>query len=540
VDASADVVVIGAGHNGLIAAAYLAQDGRRVTVLERAAEVGGILRGAEIAPGFTAPGVGHTVGRLRRSVIDDLRLADHGLELLTPSVRLFAPQPDGSSVTFWGDVDWTVEELRERNRRDGEAFASFDQKIRAVASFLASINVATPPDIGAPTIADAISGLKVGWAFRGLGARVAREAIRALPMAVADLVQEVFEDEAIRGPLCTRGVLFTACGPWSAGTAAVFLNDSAGNDGGAAGTAVFARGGTRALANALASAASAAGADIRTGVEVTGIRSRDGRALGVTLADGTEIDAGLVVSAVDPKRTIALCDPVEIGPTMVWRGRNIRQSGATAQVNLALSGLPAFHDNPERLRGRIVIGPSIDYVERASDAGKYGHLPEEPWIEATIPSLMDPSLAPDGRHVMSALVQAAPRALREGRWSTERERLGDLTVKTLERFAPGLGELIEARQVITPEDLETDFGLTGGHVQHAEPGLDQFFAWRPMNGEARYRFVLDGLYLAGSGAHPGGGITGGPGANAARQIRRDSSRSRRSLVFGRTTEGNIR
>jgi phytoene dehydrogenase-like protein len=540
VDATSDVVVIGAGHNGLIVAAYLASDGRRVTVLERAAEVGGILRGAEIAPGFTAPGVGHTVGRLRRSVIDDLRLADHGLELLTPSVRLFAPQPDGSSVTFWGDVDWTVEELRERNRRDGEAFASFDRRIRAVASFLASINVATPPDIGAPTVADAISGLKVGWAFRGLGARYGREAIRALPMAVADLVQEVFEDEAIRGPLCTRGVLFTACGPWSAGTAAVLLNDSAGNDGGAAGTTVFARGGTRTLASALASAATSAGADIRTGVEVTGIRSRDGRVLGVTLADGTEIDAGLVVSAVDPKRTIALCDPVEIGPTMVWRGSNIRQPGATAKVNLALSGLPAFHDNPERLRGRIVIGPSIDYVERASDARKYGHLPDEPWIEATIPSLMDPSLAPDGRHVMSALVQAAPRALREGRWATERERLGDLTVKTLERFAPGLGELIEARQVITPEDLETDYGLTGGHVQHAEPGLDQFFAWRPLNGEARYRFVLDGLYLAGSGAHPGGGITGGPGANAARQIRRDLRRSRRSPAFGRTNEGNIR
>jgi phytoene dehydrogenase-like protein len=304
----------------------------------------------------------------------------------------------------------------------------------------------------------------------------------------------------------------------------MFLNDSAGNDGGAAGTAVFARGGTQALAAALASAASAAGADIRTDAEVTGIRSRDRRVLGVTLADGTEIDAGLVVSAADPKRTLALCDPVELGPTTIWRASNIRQPGATAKVDLALSGLPAFHEDPERLRGRIVIGPSTDYVEKASDANKYGLLAEEPWIEATIPSLMDPSLAPEGRHVMSALVQAAPRDLREGDWASERERLGDVTVKTLERFAPGLGELVEARRVITPEDLETDYGLTGGHVQHAEPGLDQFFAWRPLNGEARYRFVLDGLYLAGSGAHPGGGITGGPGANAARQIRKDSGR----------------
>jgi phytoene dehydrogenase-like protein len=521
VSARSDVVVIGAGHNGLVAAAYLAKDGRRVTVLERAAEVGGILRGGEVAPGFTAPGIAHTVGRLRRSIVQDLQLEDRGLSLLPSAARLFAPQPDGSSVTFWADVARTAEELRERNPRDAEAYVEFDRKIRAVASFLAYVNVATPPDISAPTLADAISGLKVGWAFRGLGARYGREAIRAMPMAVADLLQEAFEEEAVRGPLSTRGVLYTACGPWSAGTAAVFLNDSAGNDGGAAGTAVFARGGTQGLAAALASAATMAGAEIRTGADVTGIRSRRGGVTGVTLGDGTEIDAGLVVSTADPKRTLSLCDPVELGPTMVWRAGNIRQPGATAKVNLALSGLPAFHDDPERLRGRIVIGPSIDYVEKASDARKYGRLAEEPWIEATIPSLTDPSLAPEGRHMMSAIVQSAPRELRDGDWSRERERLGDVTVKTLERFAPGLGELVEARQVITPEDLETDYGLTGGHVQHAEPGLDQFFAWRPLNGEARYRFVLDGLYLAGSGAHPGGGITGGPGANAARQIHKD-------------------
>jgi phytoene dehydrogenase-like protein len=284
---------------------------------------------------------------------------------------------------------------------------------------------------------------------------------------------------------------------------------------------VFAGGWTQALAAALASAATKAGAEIRTGAEVTEIRSRGRRVLGVSLADGTEIDAEIVVSAADPKRTVALCDPVEVGPTMLWRAGNIRQPGATAKVNLALSGLPAFHEDPERLQGRIVIGPSIDYVEKASDARKYGELPEEPWIEATIPSLMDPSLAPEGRHVMSAIVQSAPRDVRGSDWSRELERLGDVTVKTLERFSPGLGELVEARQVITPEDFETDHGLPGGHVQHAEPGLDQFFAWRPLNGEARYRFVLDGLYLAGSGAHPGGGVTGGPGANAARQIRKD-------------------
>jgi phytoene dehydrogenase-like protein len=303
---------------------------------------------------------------------------------------MFAPQPDGSSVTFWGDTDRTAEELRERNPRDAKAYSEFDRKVRAVASFLAYVNVATPPDISTPSFADAISGLRVGWAFRGLGARYGREAIRMMPMAVADLVQEAFEEEAVRGPLSTRGVLFTACGPWSAGTAAVFLNDSAGNDGGAAGSTAFARGGTQALAAALAAAATRAGAEIRTGADVTAIRSRDRRVVGVTLVDGTEMDAGLVVSAADPKRTLALCDPVELGPTMLWRAGNIRQPGATAKVNLALSGLPAFHEDAARMQGRIVIGPSIDYVEKASDARKYGELPEEPWIEATIPSLMDP------------------------------------------------------------------------------------------------------------------------------------------------------
>jgi phytoene dehydrogenase-like protein len=521
-----DVVVVGAGHNGLVVAAYVAKAGAKVTVLERSSEVGGILRNTEIAPGFTAPGVAHTVGRLRPSVVNDLRLRSFGFEPIEPSARLFAPQGDGTAVTFWGDPARTAEELRGRSEHDARAFVDFDRTVRAIASFLAYVNVATPPDPKSPSFADAIMGLRLGKRFKDLGAKTGREAIRALPMAVADLVQEAFELEAVRGALATRGVLFTSTGPWAAGTAAVFLNDSAGTDGGAAGTAVFAKGGTGALAAALSSAATARGAEIRTNTEVVRIRTRDGRIAGVTLADGSSVDCAAVVSAVDPKRTLRMCDPVELGPLMVWRGENIRQPGATAKVNLALSGLPGFAggEDVERLHGRIVIGTSIDHVERAMDAFKYGHVAEDPMLEATIPTLTDPSLAPEGKHVMSVLFQAAPRRLRDGDWSTERERLGDITVKTLERYAPGLGELVESRQVITPEDLESDYGLTGGHVQHAEPGLDQFFAWRPLNGHARYRFALDGLYLAGSGAHPGGGITGGPGANAARRVVADLKR----------------
>jgi phytoene dehydrogenase-like protein len=378
------------------------------------------------------------------------------------------------------------------------------------------VNVSIAPDPKSPSIADGIMGLKLGKAFRRLGAKTGREAIRALPMAVADLVQEVFEDEAVRGPLASRGVLYTAMGAWATGTAQVFLNDSAGTDGGAAGTATFAVGGTDALADALVAAARARGVTIRTGAEVVAISSTPaGRVTGVEFADGTELPAKLVVSAADPKATARLIDPVVLGPTMVWRTENMRQPGATARINLALGGLPAFHGGtPEALAGRIAVAPSIDDVERAMDAVKYGHVAEDPLLEVTIPSLTDPSLAP----------QAAPRDLRDGTWATERDRVAGITVKALERVAPGLGELVEATEVITPEDMERDYGLTGGHVQHAEPALDQFFAWRPMFGEARHRFLLDGLYLAGSGAHPGGGITGGPGANAARRIGKDAKR----------------
>jgi phytoene dehydrogenase-like protein len=517
-----DTLVIGAGHNGLVAAGYLAKRGRNVLVLERSDRTGGILRGGEPAPGFRAPGPIPTVGRLRASVIKDLKLERFGFETVTPEVRMHAPLPDGSSVTFWGDPARTADELRSRNAHDAEAFVAFDRKIRSIASFLAYVQDATPPDPKSPSLADAIMGLRLGRAFRELGAKTGREAIRALPMAVADLVQEVFQDEAVRGPLATRGVLYTAMGAWATGTAQVLLNDSAGSDGGAAGSAVFARGGTDGLADALEAAVRALRVQIRTGTEVAAIRTKDTNAIGVTLSDGTEIDAPLVVSSCDPKRTIRLLDPVAVGPTTIWRGENIRQPGATASVRLALGALPAFHGGDEdRLRGRIVVGPSIDDVERAMDAAKYGRVSEEPVLEATIPSLTDPSLAPDGKHVMSVTFQAAPFSLREEGWATERERLGEITVKTLERYAPGFGELVEAMEVVTPEDLETTYGLTGGHVQHAEPALDQFFAWRPLLGAARYRFLFDGLYLAGSGAHPGGGITGGPGANAAKKILKD-------------------
>jgi phytoene dehydrogenase-like protein len=523
-----DAVVIGAGHNGLVAAAYLARAGKQVLVLERRERVGGILDTVEIAPGVRAPGIVHTVGRLRPSIVDDLGLVRHGLVTFDPPARVFAPQPEGPPVTMWSSVGTTAAELVARSPRDARAYPEFDERVRSLARFLSYLHEITPPDVKSPSLADALNALRLGTAFRRLGARPARELTRALPMAIADYLAETFENDALRGVIASRAVQYTAMGPWSAGTTAVFLADSAGNSGGAAGQSTIVRGGPGALANAMASAARAAGADIRTGAEVARILTRDDRAIGVALATGEEVYARAVVSAADPKRTLTtLVDPVVIGPHLRWRASNIRTPGTVSKVNLALAGLPTFEGaEPERLTGRIVIAPSIDHLEQAFDASKYGAISEEPYMEATIPTIGDPTLAPEGTHVMSIVAQWTPYALRSGEWSAERERVGDIVVKTMERYAPGLGELVTARDVITPVDLEERYGLSGGHVYHAEPGLDQFFVWRPLFGHARYRFGVPGLYLCGSGAHPGGGITGAPGANAAREILADLKRRR--------------
>jgi phytoene dehydrogenase-like protein len=529
-----DVVVVGAGHNALVTAAYLAKGGLRTLVLECRERGGGAADTSELADGVRVPTLAHTVGRLRASVQKDLELSRHGLFLVAPDVRVFAPSSDGTAVTLWSDVAKTAAGLRTRSAPDANAYAGFDRQVRAIGRFLDDLGRSTPPDIKAPGLGDALSALKLGRSFKGLGRDGSRTVLRVLPMAVADLVAESFETDAIRAALAWRGVRFGNVGPWSAGTAAMLLGDAAGNDGGAAGETVFAKGGPGALSAALASAAREAGAEIRTGAEVTSITSRDGRATGVVLAGGEAIEANGVVSGLDPKRTlVGLVDPVALGPSLGWRAGNIRTPGVVAKVNLALKKLPVFPaagGDEALLRGRILVAPGIDAMERAFDATKYGRWSTQPIIEATIPSLADPSLvegAQAGTHVMSVIAQYAPYELRGHRgqpaadWDLARENLGDTIMSVLESVAPGIGKLVTHRQVLTPLDLERQYGLTGGHPLHAEAGLDQFFVWRPLLGHARYRIALERLYLCGSGAHPGGGITGGPGQNAAREILRD-------------------
>jgi phytoene dehydrogenase-like protein len=521
-----DAVIVGAGHNGLVAAGYLAKSGLRTLVLERRERAGGLLASEEIAPGVRAPVAADGVGGLRPDVVRDLGLGSHGFQAIEPQAVAFAPSGDGASLTLWRDPVRTATELRAGpHPRDAEAFIEFDRSIRSLVELVVRIQATEPPDLSSPSLADAGTGLTLLNAARALGGPQVRETLRALPMSVADLVSEAVEGDALRGVLGARGVRYSAMGPRSAGTALNFLWDSA-SGGGAAGRTVFARGGPEALAEALVSAARSHGAEVRCGADVSIIRTGRGSVEGVGLASGEEIDADIVASSADPKRTLLrLLDPAEVGPTLGWRAEHIRAPGVVAKVTLVVDGLPAIGGvDDERLRGRVVIAPGLDELELAFNDSKYGRISEHPYLEATIPTLSDPSLAPDGTHVISVLFQYAPRDLRDADWGdSTRDQVADRAVRTLETVAPSIADRIVARHVVTPAGLEHEYGLSGGHPMHGEHALDQLFAWRPLLGHARYRLAsIQGLYLCGAGAHPGGGITGGPGRNAARAILADA------------------
>jgi len=515
---SYDAIVIGAGHNGLVSAALLAKAGLRVVVLERRDDVGGAAATTHFPSGVRAPGVAHSAERFDPGLVARLGLERHGLEFIEPEVTAFCPQGEHPALTLWPDAVRTARELGS----DGPGYLELDRRVRSLSGFLATLFHATPLDLTRPGLQGAWTGAQLGRALRGLG-EDAKELLRAMPMAVADFVSEHVKSSALRGAVAARAVRYTAAGPWSAGTSYQLLAESTAG-GGAAGRTVFVRGGPGALAGALAAAARVAGAEIRTSTAVSAVLSYDGAVTGVALSSGEEIEAAAVLSGADPKHTLLdLVDPVELGPTLRWRASNLRLSGSMCKLNVALSGTPMFSGAAESqlLQGRIVIAPGIDYLERAFDSSKYGRISEAPFLEATIPSLSDDTLSAGDGHVMSVLFQYAPYRLRDGRWDEQRDLVAKVALETLEQHAPGLSDLIEDVQVLTPEDLERDYGLTEGGALHGEPGLDQIFSWRPLLGHARYRIGLDGLYLCGSGAHPGGGLTGLPGAGAAREVLKD-------------------
>jgi phytoene dehydrogenase-like protein len=385
-----------------------------------------------------------------------------------------------------------------------------------------------PPEIARPSKGDLYGLLQLGRSVRGLGKKSTYDLLRWAPMAVADIVSEFFETDLLRATIAARGIFGTFLGPWSAGTSLVLLLRAAA-DSNPAGSNFFATGGMGAITQAMAKAAQQAGAEIRTGAEVAEIKIKSGVAQGVVLANGEEIQARAVISNADPKRTfLKLMDPVLLSPTFTKRLQNYRMNGTVAKINLAVSGVPSFtgiDGNTDALTGRIHIGPDIDYLERAFDESKYGNFSHAPYLEIAIPSLSDPSLAPVGQHVMSIYMQYAPYNLKNGSWHDEAEAqgtaLGDTVINTIAQYAPDLPSKILYRQVITPLDLEETYGLTGGHIFHGELALDQIFTMRPMLDWARYRTPIENLYLCGSGTHPGTGLTGGSGTNAAREILKD-------------------
>ncbi|HJP93359.1 MAG TPA: NAD(P)/FAD-dependent oxidoreductase [Pyrinomonadaceae bacterium] len=524
-----DVIIVGAGHNGLVAACYLAKAGLKTLVLERREIVGGGAVTEEICPGFRCSTLDHATGPLAAHIVDDLNLSRFGLELITPEARVLALSPDGRSICIYNDVGRTVSEIEKFSANDAKSYPEFVNSFARIGRVLAPLISMTPPSIDQPTTADLWQLGKVGLAFRGLGKKDEYRLLRWGPMAVADLVSEWFETELLRATVAARGIYGAFAGPWSAGTSLGLLWQAA-MDGSAIVPASHPKGGMGSLSDALASAARAAGAEIRTSAQVSAVAGASSDAPKVALETGEEIQSRVVVSNADPRSTfLNLVDPIDLEPNFLQKMRNYRAPGAAAKINLALSGLPAFRgvnggDPKTKLSGRIHIGPEIDYLERAFDASKYGEFSAQPYLDITIPSIGDPSLAPAGKHVMSIHAQFAPYKLRQGDWTTRREEFADNVITQLETYAPGIDDLIVAKQVITPLDLEQTYGLSGGHIHHGEQSLDQFFTFRPLIGWAQYRTPLKRLYLCGAGTHPGGGITGLCGANAAREIARDLSR----------------
>ena len=516
-----DTIIIGGGHNALVAAFYLAKAGRKPLVLERRAIAGGCATSEEFAPGFRAATLAHTLGPIRPSIVRDMQLEKRGVRFVRPDPRLVAPGTDGRAIVFSTDPARTADAIRPFSSKDAAAYPTFCATLARVGGFLSGLLEMIPPSIDAPSTGEMWELLKTGRKFRALGKKDGFALLRWGPMAVADLVAEWFETDLLQAAIAARGIHGTAMGPWSAGTGAVLLL-AAAIDPSPGGASVTAAGGPGAVTRAMADAAREAGAEIRTGCDVSRILVKDEAAAGVVLADGTELRAATVVSGADPRHTfLALVDPVELDPGFVTRIRNYRCPGTVAKLNVALRALPSFRgvtgDAAAALQGRVHIGPGIDALERAFDASKYGDVSAAPYLDVAFPSIHDASMAPAGRHVMSVHVQYAPYH-RRGGWDGQADALASTVFDTLEPYAPGIRALVEHVQVFTPADLERTFGLTGGHIHHGELALDQLFTMRPTLGWADYTTPIRGLYLCGSGTHPGNGLTGGSGANAARRI----------------------
>jgi phytoene dehydrogenase-like protein len=516
-------VIIGGGHNGLVTAALLAKAGLKPLVLERTDAIGGAARTSEIAPGFRCSALAHRAA-LDPEIITSLGLVKRGLQIVRPRAVTFAPAADGRALTLWANPVEASREIAAFSKLDADRYPEFLRSVAAVSRVLQAVIASEPPAIDRPSPGDLVQLLKAGRRFRALRKADAYRLLRWLPMPAADFAREWFESEPLSATVAADGILGSFLGVRSAGSTAVLLLLAA-SEGQPVAPGWSVRGGLGALGAALGAAAQQAGAEIRLNAEVRQILVKDGAVAGVVLASGEQMSARIVVSNADPRRTLlGLVDRVYLPPDYLRRIEQLRMRGALAKVNYAVSALPPFggivRDPEAALSGTVRLAPDLDVIERAFDASKYGSVADEPWIELTIPSIADPGLAPRGQHVVSTYVQFTPYQLRNATWDAERDRLGDLVTRTIDKYAPGFSRSVVARQIVTPLDLERDYGFTGGHIFHGELALDQLFVARPVLGWARYHTPIANLFLCGSGTHPGTGLSGRSGYLAAKEILR--------------------
>ncbi len=524
-----DVLVIGGGHNGLVHAAYLARAGRKVLVLERRHIVGGSAVTEEVFPGFRFSVASYVVSLLRPEIIRDLDLPRHGLEIL-PLDGTFTPMENGDYLWRVNDHAKTRREIARHSRVDAEAYEEYGKAMVEMGRFVKPILSTTPPD---PTSLDPRGLwelLKIGRRFQKLRPEDQQNQVQLMTMSAVDFLDRWFETDVLKATMAASGIIGTFLGVRSPGTAYVLLHHYMGEIDGAFRSWGFARGGTGSISDAIAAAAREAGVEIRTEAPIAQIRVRSGRATGVVLESGEEIEAAVVSSSLDPRLTfLKMVGRRELPDDFVEDLERYKFRGSSGKVNLALDGLPEFPCLPgagAHLRGAISISPSVDYMERAYDDAKYGRFSRRPYMDIVIPSLTDPSIAPPGKHVMSCFVQYAPYHLKDGNWDDERDAFGDAVIDALAVHAPNIRNHILHRQVLTPLDIERIFGLTEGNIFQGELTLEQLFFLRPAPGWAQYRTPIRGLYMCGSATHPGGGIMGAPGRNAAAVLLFDSKRRR--------------
>ena len=520
-----DAIIIGGGHNGLTTAAYLARAGRKVLVLERRPVLGGAAVTEEVFPGFRFSVCSYVVSLLRPEIIRELDLPRHGLEIL-PLDGTFTPMPNGDYLWRVNDHAKTHREIARHSRLDAEAYDEYGRAMVEMGRFVKPILGMLPPD---PASLDP-RGLKqllfLLRRFQRLPRGDQYNQVQLMTMSAVDFLDQWFETDVLKATMSASGIIGTFLGVRSPGTAYVLLHHYMGEIDGAFRSWGLARGGTGAISNAIAGAARAAGVEIRTNVEVAKILVGGNRATGVVLRNGDELGASVVASSVDPRLTfLRLLDSGSLPDDFLEDIHRYKFRGSSAKVNLALDALPDFTALPgpgPHLRGAVSISPSVDYMERAYDDAKYGRFSRKPYIDIVIPSLTDPSVAPPGKHVMSCFVQYAPYHLANGSWDEQREAFGDTVINTLAEYAPNIRGIVRHRQVLTPLDLEREWGLSEGNIFQGELTLEQLFFLRPAPGWAQYRTPVSQLYMCGSSTHPGGGIMGAPGRNAAFKILADT------------------